>query len=188
MKFILLKTIKRGDFIFNSILEKIDIWGSFFGNLFNLYTVATFVLGFLLNNLLKKLYKEFMFFISKNKKNYQYGVLVVQVGSKSIETKVKQHIQNDGKFKYLDKNNFFVIDYIKKDDIKEKDLDKIQNLILNQINKMGEMGISKVSLFISSPLPIACQVGYALSNNAEVKVYHYNNGDYKLWNTLKKRI
>lgn len=160
------------------------------GNLFNIYTTATFVLGFLLNNLLKKAYKKFIFFILKNKKNYQYGVLVVQVGSKSIKTAVELYIQNDGKFKHLNKHlnkNFFVIDYIREDDINENDLEKIQNLILNKINKMGEKGISKVSLFISSPLPIACQVGYALSNNAEVEVYHYNNGDYKLWNTLKKR-
>ena len=53
---------------------------------------------------------------------------------------------------------------------------------------MTNKGVTEVHLFISAPMPLAAKLGSLFDNWCTVKVYHFNNGRYEYWTTLKKEV
>ncbi len=53
------------------------------------------------------------------------------------------------------------------------------------IGQLSRMGVDRVHLFVSGPLPVAAVAGAHLANSFQVTLYHWQGGTYENWGPLK---
>ncbi|NFG61325.1 hypothetical protein [Clostridium sp. CMCC3677] len=145
--------------------------------------IITFILGLKFHKFRRWIeYKRIERNICKNT-----GVLIVRIGTNDIENQVKLWLRQ--RKKYKDISDEHIVKVEKTGQIESKDIDDIITDLKNKKIKLQQKGISKVLLFISSPVSVATMIGAELSNDFNVLVYNHtfkSDDKYELWGQLQR--
>ncbi len=64
-------------------------------------------------------------------------------------------------------------------------MDALHRELRDAIGRLSRLGVDRVHLFLSGPLPVAAVAGAHLANSFQVTLYHWQGGTYENWGPLK---